>query len=87
VSLFTAVLLFIPLLVDELRHMWGNGRTRSEFTRRFVDYILLSLSARPVCHGDIAQVRRKDVQGASGCVDGQVGKIVGLMLSFSTSSY
>jgi len=86
VSLLTRVVLFIPLLVYELRHMWGNGRMRSEFTR-FVDYVLLSVTARPACHGDIAQVRRKDVQGASGCVDGQVGKIVGLMVSFSTSSY
>jgi len=63
VSLFTAVILFIPMLVEELRHMWGNGRMRSEFTRRFVVYILLSLTTRPVCHGDIAHVRRKDVQG------------------------
>jgi len=82
VSLSAAVVLFIPVLVDELQHMWGNGRTRSEFTRRFVDFLMLSSTARPVCRGDIAHVRRKDVQGASGCVDGQVGKIVGLMLSF-----
>jgi hypothetical protein len=48
---------------------------------------IVVLIKRTTCYGDIVHVERKDVQGASGWFDGQVGKIVGLMLSLSTSSY